>query len=152
VPGYAGAKNPFGGDKMLVDGALALDPRFEWGGGGFVTNPRDLARWIADFSEGRAFSPKLMPEVFKTVDAPGLGTKGARSALGVEVEPTPLGDAYGHGGYFPGYFSQVRWYPRERVAVALQLNTSDEALVKRNLKDVVDDLARAALAPKPAAH
>jgi D-alanyl-D-alanine carboxypeptidase len=144
IPGYAGAKNPFGGDKMLVNGALTFDPRFEWGGGGFVTNPRDLARWIADFCEGRAFSPKLMTEVLTTVAAPDLG-KGSRSGLGIEVEPTPLGEAYGHGGFFPGYFTQVRWYPRERIAVALQINTSDESLVKRSLKDVLDDLAKAAL-------
>jgi len=149
VSGYAGAKNPFGGDKMLVNGALALDPRFEWGGGGFVTNPRDLARWIADFCEARAFSPKLLPEIFTTVDAPELG-KGARSGLGVEVEQTPLGEAYGHGGYFPGYFTQVRWYPGKRIAVAVQINTSDDSLVKRSLKDVVDDLAQAALKPTPA--
>jgi D-alanyl-D-alanine carboxypeptidase len=143
IPGYAGAKNPFGGDKMIVNGALTFDPRFEWAGGGYITNSRDLARWIADFCEGRAFSPKLMPEVLKTVDAPGLG-KGSLSGLGIEVEPTPLGDAYGHGGYFPGYFTQVRWYPQERIAVAIQINTSDESLVKRSLKDVVNDLARVA--------
>lgn len=145
IPGYAGAKNPFGGDKMLVNGSLALDPRFEWGGGGFVTNPRDLARWIAYFCEGRAFSPKILPDVLTTVEAEELG-KGARSGLGVEVEQTSLGEAYGHGGYFPGYFTQVRWYPRERIAVALQINTSDESLVKRSLKDLLDDLAKAALA------
>jgi D-alanyl-D-alanine carboxypeptidase len=144
IPGYAGPKNPFGGDKMIVNGGLTFNPRFEWGGGGFVTNPRDLARWIACFTEGRAFSPKLLPEVLTTVDAPDLG-KGSRSGLGIEVEQTPLGEAYGHGGFFPGYFTQVRWYPKERIAVALQINTSDGSVVKRSLKDVVDDLAKAAL-------
>ena len=144
IAGYAGPKNPFGGDKMLVDGLLTFDPRFEWGGGGFVTNSLDLARWISYFCDGRAFSPKLMPEVLTTVDAPDLG-KGSRSGLGIEIEPTPLGEAYGHGGFFPGYFSQVRWYPRERIGVALQLNTSDDSMVKRSLKEVVDELASAAL-------
>lgn len=151
IPGYAGPKNPFGGDKMLVNGALTFDPRFEWGGGGFVTNPRDLARWIADFSEGRAFSRKLLPDVLKSVDAPDLG-KGSRCGLGIEIEPTPLGEAYGHGGFFPGYFTQVRWYPRERIGVALQLNTSDESVVKRSLKEVVDELARAALMQESSAQ
>lgn len=144
IPGYAGPKNPFGGDKMLVNGALTFDPRFEWGGGGFVTNPQDLARWIGYFCEGRAFSPKLLPDVLTTVDAPDLG-KGSRSGMGIEIEPTALGEAYGHGGFFPGYFTQVRWYPRERIALALQINTSDDSVVKRSLKDVVDELARAAL-------
>ncbi len=148
VPGYAGAKNPFGGDKMVRDGVLVMDPRFEWGGGGFVTNPLDLARWMAAFSTGRAFDAKLLPEVFQTVDASELG-EGAKSALGVEVEPTPLGEAHGHGGFFPGYFTQARWYPEAGVAVAVQLNTSDESRVDRSLKDFADELAQAALPPKP---
>src|SRR4029079_18750713 len=114
------------------------------------TNARDLARSIADYCEGRAFNPKLMTEVLVTVDAPDLG-KGSRSGLGIEVEPTPLGEAYCHGGFFPGYFSQVRWYPRERIGVALQINTSDDSVVKRSLKEVVDDLAWAALHKSPAA-
>ena len=144
VPGYAGAKNPFGGDRMLVGGALVLDPRFEWGGGGFVTNAEDLACWLAAFSTGRAFDSRLLPEVLATVEATGLG-QGARSGLGIEVEDSPLGKAYGHGGYFPGYFTQAYWYPAKRIAVAVQINTSDESLVKQSLKEMVNELTGAVL-------
>jgi D-alanyl-D-alanine carboxypeptidase len=142
VPGYAGAGNPFGGDEIMKNGKLVLDPRFEWAGGGFVANAEDLARWIAAYCQGRAFNSKLLPEVFKAVDAPALGA-GARYGLGVVIEDTPIGKAYGHGGFFPGYVTWVRWYPERRIAVAVQLNTSDDALITRSVRDVMNDLVKA---------
>lgn len=142
VPGYAGLGNPFGGDQIMLDGTLVLDPRFEWAGGGFVANAEDLARWIAAFCRGRAFDRKLLAEVFTPVDAPELGT-GARYGLGVTIEDTPLGKAYGHGGFFPGYLTWVRWYPQQQIAVALQINTSDDALIARPIREVLNELATA---------
>ena len=140
VPGYAGAGNPFGGDRIMKDGRLVFDPRFEWAGGGFVSNAEDLARWFAGYCQGRAFDSKLLPEVFTAVDAPELG-EGARYGLGVVIQDTPLGKAYGHGGFFPGYVTWVRYYPKQRIAVALQLNTSDDDLIKKSVRDVLNDLA-----------
>jgi len=142
VPGYAGDGNPFGGDQIMKDGRLVFDPRFEWAGGGFVSNAEDLARWFAAYCQGRVFDSKLLPEVFTTVDAPELG-EGARYGLGVVVQDTPLGKAYGHGGFFPGYVTWVRYYPKQRMAVALQLNTSDDNLIKKSIRDVLNDLATA---------
>lgn len=140
VPGYAGAGNPFGGDRMWKDGRLIFDPRFEWAGGGFVSNAEDLARWFAGYCQGRVFDSKLLAEVFAGVDAPEMGA-GARYGLGVVIQDTPLGKAYGHGGFFPGYVTWVRYYPERRIAVALQLNTSDDDLIKKSVRDVLNDLA-----------
>ena len=140
VPGYAGAGNPFGGDQVMKDGRLVLDPRFEWAGGGFVSNVEDLARWFAAYCQGRAFDSKLLPEVLAPVDAPGLG-EGVSYGLGVVIQDTALGKAYGHGGFFPGYVTWVGYYPKQRMAVALQLNTSDDDLIKKSVRDVLNDLA-----------
>jgi D-alanyl-D-alanine carboxypeptidase len=142
VPGYAGASNPFGGDEILKNGRLVFDPRFEWAAGGFVANAEDLARWIAAYCQGRAFNSKLLPEVLNGIEAPELGA-GARYGLGIVIEDTPMGRAYGHGGFFPGYITWVRWYPQQRIAVALQLNTSDDALIARPIRDVMNDLVKA---------
>ena len=140
VPGYAGVGNPFGGDQIMKDGRLVFDPRFEWAGGGFVSSAEDLARWFAAYFQGRAFNSKLLPEVFTAVDAPELGAE-ARYGLGVVIQDTPLGTAYGHGGFFPGYVTWVRYYPKQRMAVALQLNTSDDELIKKSVRDVLNDVA-----------
>ena len=56
VQGYAGANNPFGGaDEMIKDGRFAVNPQFEWTGGGLATTALDLARWGEILYEGRAF-------------------------------------------------------------------------------------------------
>nr|MBA3320762.1 hypothetical protein [Pyrinomonadaceae bacterium] len=55
----------------------------------------------------------------------------------------PLGKAYGHGGFFPGYLTWVRWYPQQQIAVALQINTSDDALIARPIREVLNELATA---------
>jgi D-alanyl-D-alanine carboxypeptidase len=60
IPGlaqsYAGLPNPFGGrDEMLdAEGRLAINPQFEWAGGGFATSAPALARWARVFYEGAA--------------------------------------------------------------------------------------------------
>lgn len=137
VQGYAGAKNPFGGERMLADGELVFDPSFEWGGGGFVTNPRDLARWMADFCEGRAFDARLLPGVFDGRPAPDLGPD-TRYGLGVHIDATRFGRAIGHGGFFPGYTTFVRWYEEPRITLAIQLNTSDERKLNVPLEEILD--------------
>lgn len=140
VPGYAGATNPFGGDAMMKNGALTLNPQFEWAGGGYATTAADLARWIAAFCEGRAFDRSLFAEVFRGVDAPSIG-KGSKYGLGVHIDKTRAGTAYGHGGYFPGYVSLVRWYADHKLSVALQINTSEDKLIARPMDEVMDDMA-----------
>ena len=68
----------------------------------------------------------LLEESRQSVEAPMLG-KGVRYGLGVIVLETPLGVAYGHSGFFPGYCAEAYWFPELRVALALQINSSDFA-------------------------
>jgi D-alanyl-D-alanine carboxypeptidase len=124
VQGYAGANNPFGGrDAMISDGRFALNPQFEWTGGGFITSSYDLARWARELFTGRVYGPQTLARAVEGVSAPGLG-RGSRYGLGVILWTTRLGPAWGHSGYFPGYLTEVRWYPDLGVAVAVQVNTS----------------------------
>ena len=144
VPGYAGPGNFLGFDAAMKDGSLLLDPTFEGGGGGFVANAGDLARWMPIFVQGKAFPASLLPEVRRGVAAGQLdvGTD-AMSGLGVEIAQTPLGIAYGHGGFFPGYMSLVLWYPDVGIALAIQVNSSASDAVAKPLRDVLHEAARA---------
>ena len=45
--------------------------------------------------------------------------------LGVIVRPTALGEAWGHSGFFPGYATEMLYFPATRVAVAVQVNRTD---------------------------
>lgn len=124
VQGYAGPDNPFGGtDAMIRDGTFAINPQFEWAGGGYYTSARDLARWAKALYEGRAFSAPMLAEATTGTAARGLGP-GSRYGLGVIISDTPLGTAWGHSGFFPGYLTEMRYFPDHDFAVALQVNTS----------------------------
>lgn len=124
VQGYAGPNNPFGGkDAMIVDGKFAINPQFEWTGGGYVSTSQDLARWAKMLYEGRAFSPDLLPQVLEGVPAPMLGREN-KYGLGVIIRQTAAGVSYGHSGFFPGYMTDMMYFPEQKVAVAVQVNTS----------------------------
>lgn len=124
VQGYAGPNNPFGGtDAMIVNGRFAINPQFEWTGGGYVSTAHDLARWARMMYEGRAFSPDLLPQVVEGVAAPMLGRE-TRYGLGVIIRKTAIGTSYGHSGFFPGYMTDMMYFPEYKVAIAVQVNTS----------------------------
>lgn len=121
--GYAGAQNPFGGsDAMLVNSEFVINPQFEWTGGGMASTSMDLARWAKLLYEGKAFAPSSLPEMFNGVPA-RLGPE-AKYGLGVIIRPTKLGVSYGHSGFFPGYLTEMVYFPERKFALAVQVNTS----------------------------
>ncbi|HEY0727520.1 MAG TPA: serine hydrolase domain-containing protein [Pyrinomonadaceae bacterium] len=129
VEGYAGPNNPFGNvDAMIVNGKFAINPQFEWTGGGYASTSQDLARWARMFYEGKAFSPALLPQVIDGVDAPRLGRE-TKYGLAAIIRQTTAGTSYGHSGFFPGYMTDMMYFPEQKIAVAVQVNTS----VGRNL-------------------
>ncbi len=151
VQGYAGEGSFLGFDAVLVKGSLVLDPAFEGGGGGFVTNAGDLARWMPLFAEGKVYPASLLSDVRRVVPAGQLDVgKDALSGLGVEIVQTPLGLAYGHGGFFPGYLSLVLWYPEAGISLAMQVNSSAQDALARPLREVLHEMALALAGSGPA--
>lgn len=124
VQGYAGANNPFGGqDAMIHAGKFAINPQFEWTGGGYASTAHDLARWAKMIYEGKAYSPELLTQALEGVPAPMLGRE-SKYGLGVIVRKTAAGTSYGHSGFFPGYMTDMMYFPDQKIAVAVQANTS----------------------------
>jgi D-alanyl-D-alanine carboxypeptidase len=141
--GYAGEKNPFGGvDAMLRDGEMVINPQFEWAGGGYASTAEDLAKWMRAFHAEKLVDPALLEEARKGVPAPMLG-KDVRYGLGVIILDTPLGPAYGHSGFFPGYCAEAYWFQELGAAIALQINSSDLAKMKGSPRGMLVRLAEA---------
>lgn len=141
VTGYDGPQSMFGRDAMLVDGALVYNPQFEWGGGGFVSTPADLAMWMAAFRNGRAFPDSLWPQVIAR--PPGVPDSATSwRGIGVHVGRGALGAHVGHSGYMPGYVSWVRWYDSLHVSIAMQVNAADSARLRDDGFDWLDSIAR----------
>lgn len=121
--GYAGRDNELGGfDATLVQGRLAINPQLEWTGGGVASTADDLARWGKLLYEGRAFDASLLPELLRGVPA-RLG-RDTKYGLGVIIRPTALGESWGHSGFFPGYATELLYFPATKTAAALQINVT----------------------------
>jgi D-alanyl-D-alanine carboxypeptidase len=65
--------------------------------------------------------------------------------LGAIGQGTPLGLTYGHSGFFPGYLTQMAYFPDHQIAVAVQVNTSVPQSLGRPLGEMVNELARVAV-------
>lgn len=123
VQGYAGANNPFGGkDAMIENGKFIVNPQLEWTGGGWASTGHDLARWAKALYEGKAIDPSMAALMVEGVPAK-LGPN-VKYGLGAIIRPTPSGTTYGHSGFFPGYITDMMYFPDKRVALAVQVNTS----------------------------
>ncbi len=139
--GFEGREGFLGARCVLEQGRLIYNPQFEWGGGGFYSTPLDLVRWFHALCTGSAYPAALWPEVI----ARPAGLPESASAwigLGLHVDPTPLGKAYGHSGYVPGYVTWARWYEEPRLAIAVMVNSSDWSQVLEDGYLWLDDLAQ----------
>lgn len=146
VQGYAGAQNPFGGkDEMISDGKFIVNPQMEWTGGGYSSTAGDLARWAKALYEGKAISPdavKLM--ITNPAAAQQLN---AQYGLGVIIRETQVtGTMWGHSGFFPGWLTEMRYYPQHKFSVAAQFNSSAQGAIGRAPGAIVQDVARMVLA------
>ena len=144
VQGYPGVDNPFRlPDAVIANGEFAINPQFEWTGGGLASNAEDLARWGKALYEGRAFDASMLAVLLDGVPA-RLGPN-TEYGLGVIIRPTPLGPSWGHSGFFPGYLTELAYFPDHRMAVAVQVNSSDLRNIGMRPLEIVLQLARVAV-------
>ena len=142
VQGYAGPNNDFGHkDAMWENGRMIMNPQMEWAGGGFASTADDLARWARLLYGGDVIKEPVKTQFLTAVPARGLGG-GAGYGLGVIVVPTDLGPSHGHSGFFPGYLTEVRYYPEYGFAVSILFNTSAPRATGRNPATLLQDFAR----------
>jgi D-alanyl-D-alanine carboxypeptidase len=145
IPGYSMPNSPFGFEgRTITDGKFIINPQCEWTGGGFVSTAEDLARWAKAMYEGRALKKETLDEMLAGVDAKGGrgGGSGNKYGLGVQIRQSEWGISYGHGGWFPGYLSEMEYFPQTKIAIAIQVNTDAAARLKKGLRAYIADVAR----------
>lgn len=146
VSGNAAIRNPFGYQgPTIIDGKFVMNPQMEYAGGGLASTPEDLARWAKAVYEGKAFQKKeTLTAMLTGVDA-GTGRgggKGVKYGLGVQIRESEWGPSYGHGGWFPGYLSEVEYFADHKVAIAVQFNTDAGRSLKKGLRAYIGDVAK----------
>ena len=141
VQGHAGENNPFGGsDEMIKDGRFAINPQFEWTGGGLAVTALDLAKWGKILYEGKAFDRSMMAPFLDGVPA-RLGPE-TKYGLGVIIRPSPLGITYGHSGFMPGYMTELVYFPDLKASIAVQVNSSVPRSTGRPLRTFAIEFAK----------
>jgi D-alanyl-D-alanine carboxypeptidase len=68
----------------------------------------------------------------------------SRYGLGVILNDTPAGPSQGHSGFFPGYLTEMAYFPESDVAVAIQVNTNVGRALGRSPASVMVELAQVA--------
>jgi D-alanyl-D-alanine carboxypeptidase len=131
VQGYSMPNSPFRfSGPTLKDGKYYMfNPQMEWAGGGFITTSSELSRWAKALFEGKAIGQSA---VQKMIDGavPARTGPGDQYGLGVQIRQSEFGPSYGHGGWFPGYLSEVEYFPDLKVAVAVQFNTDEMRMLR----------------------
>jgi D-alanyl-D-alanine carboxypeptidase len=122
---------------VIVDGKFRINPQWEWASGGFASTAEDLARWGHLLYEGEVLSPGSLDEMIKSTST----GEGALYGLGVMISRSNFGRTYGHDGDFPGYISDLRYYTKYKVTVAVMVN-SDRASVTDSMSSATDDFAQ----------
>lgn len=127
--GYIGENNFFKLPQKVVKGGLyAMNPQFEWTGGGLVTNVEDLAYFIKWLHTGKILAPASYQELIKAVDFRTGQASQTGYGLGTFVWSNDSGLSFGHGGVMPGYFTQVEFAQNGGYAIAIQLNTDQSGI------------------------
>ena len=149
VQGYLGAQNPFGAPEhsLAADGRFTINPQFEWAGGGFVENGGALARWAKALYHGPVLKPATRELMVAGLPADPIGP-GIRYGLGCQIWPSANGPCWGHAGFFPGYLTEMRYWPEKSTAVAVQVNTSEYAALPKSLGALCEELLATVLERK----
>ncbi|HEY7914545.1 MAG TPA: serine hydrolase domain-containing protein [Blastocatellia bacterium] len=143
ITGYSRPDSPFKfTGRVIVDGKFVANPQMEWTGGGFASTAGDLARWAKALYEGRVLGKRELEQMLAGVDATGGRGAGGSYGLAVQIRNSEWGRSYGHGGWFPGYLSEMEYFPEKRIAVAIQFNTDNVRQLKRGPRAYIAEVMR----------
>jgi D-alanyl-D-alanine carboxypeptidase len=132
------ANGYFQNKPIITGGKFTANPQWEWAGGGFASTAEDLARWARALYGGDVLKAASLDEMLSSTTT----GEGKNYGLGVEIVQSKWGKAFGHDGEFPGYLSDMRYYPRYKISVAVQVNSDETPEVSRFMASAVDDFAQ----------
>jgi D-alanyl-D-alanine carboxypeptidase len=132
----------FANGWAIKEGRLVLNPQFEWAGGGYVTNPRDLATWIRALVSQDVLDPATRTKMQQGV--PARTGRNHEYAYGLMLRPSEIGKSLGHGGWYPGYITDVQNFPDTGVTVCIMANSDNLADFGINYQLYCVELAKAA--------
>lgn len=138
IPGYIGQSNPFGLPRKTVENeTYALNPSFEWCGGGYMSSVGDLATWMRSLHSGKVIGDDVYSQMVSAVDFRSGKPAEQGYGLGTFVWQTELGEFVGHAGMMPGYLTQIEFSRTHQFSLAFQMNT-DQGSSRANHNQIVN--------------
>lgn len=123
VSGYTSLGEMFGlPEEAAVDGVYAMNPQFEWTGGGIVSTAGDLARFMHQLCAGELVPAEAHKEMLDTTAAGERLWPGSGYGIGLITRASAAGELWGHAGIFPGYLSGAWHLPQRGWTLAVQVN------------------------------
>ena len=122
--GYNAENDPLFPGVVVENEIYKYAIQFEWAGGGYIINSKALAQAGKLLYEGKFFTPELLPEYYDGIDA---GQLGGTWGLGVHVFEVNEMKVYGHTGFFPGFITNLMYFPEKGISICFQVNTSDQS-------------------------
>lgn len=135
--GYIDVDDPLGFEGPMLEGDVSkYNLQFEWTGGGLAFRTADYAEWLTYFFSGQAFDLDGNESLFyDLVDSPEIG---GRYGIGFHELTLPnIGQTYGHSGFFPGYFTLGVYLPNRKVALAIQVNSTQKSALQHFFRDFI---------------
>lgn len=124
---------------VLEGGRMPFDPQVEYGGGGMISTSGDLARWAVALYGGKVISPAMISEM--TIGVPARTGPNDKYGLGCQIRPSASGETWGHSGWFPGWLSDMQYWPKPKIAIAVQCNTDDQRASGRPYRAIIAEIA-----------
>lgn len=154
LPGLAAGYTRLSEDLLLPrkvsgNGAYAFNPQLEWTGGGLVTTVSDLTSWARQLYGGAVLKPATKKRMLTPAPFPTTLSEKAGYGLGTFIGENNGIAYYGHTGFVPGFVTILQYVPRNRLALALQVN-SDDLRGEDSLLRLFNDLKNIALEHEPA--
>ncbi len=75
------------------------------------------------------------------------GTRVSKYGMGVMIRDSKWGPVYGHGGWFPGYRTELAYFPERKTAIAVQFNTDANTTLKKGVSAYLMDVAQILFEP-----
>lgn len=140
IEGLFGLKGP-----VLASGRMPFDPQLEYGGGGMISTSGDLARWAVSLYTGKVVSLAMTAEM--TNGVPAKTGPNDKYGLGCQIRNSASGATWGHSGWFPGWLSDVQYWPKQKIAIAVQCNTDDQRASGRPFRAIIAEIAEKFVGP-----
>jgi len=139
--GHTAVRDLFGlNGPVLKDGKMPFDPQLEYGGGGMVSTSGDLAKWSIALYGGKVISMESVTAM--TTGVPARTGQNHKYGLGCQIRPSEFGETWGHSGWFPGWLSDVQYFPSHKMAIAIQVNTDNQRAAGRPIGAILAEIAK----------